>query len=180
MAKTKQIRITKKELKDMIKKVIDESNFFHNDDGEFSSEKDAESLSRHDIGQYEYPSKKDAFPCGRLSPQRDWCKKGEKKKSVIESALLSNYLIPSDQDNDDFIDELRSIVAYEIERALQDWLTDDLDPTTSPLPRGSDQNPENMSHGKTNAPYETQYAGVLSKKNGKKMEPEKNTRVVKK
>jgi len=52
LANTKTIRITKKDLRDMIKNVIDESNWFHDEDGEFSSEKDAESLSRYDVGQY--------------------------------------------------------------------------------------------------------------------------------
>ena len=131
MANKTKTKITKEELKQIIKRVLDESNYFHDSEGEFSSEKDATSLSRHDIGQYEYPSKKTAFPCGRLSPQRDWCKAGKqpKKKSVLEG--------DEENESDAFEDRLRMIIAQEIESALRDWLTDDLDPNTSPLPRGS-------------------------------------------
>ena len=155
----------------MIKNVIDESNWFHDEDGEFSSEKDAESLSRYDVGQYEYPSQKSAFPCGRLSPQRDWCKKGKKPKKTVIEGSLSNL-------EDDFKDELRSIIAHEIEKALEEWLVDDLDPHTSPLPRGSGQNPENISHGKTNAPCETQYSRDSSKKNDQKKRPKEGRKII--
>lgn len=164
MSNNKTRKLTKQELKELIKTVIDESNYFHDKFGEFSSEKDATSLSRNDIGQYEYPSKKDAFPCGRLSPKRDWCKKGKKpQKSVIEGSM--------ENISDDFKDELRSMIAQEIEKAIAEWIIEDEDPPSLSLPGGGHQNPENKSHGKINEPYETQYRRSSSKKNAQKKRP---------
>ena len=79
-------------------------------------------------------------------------------KTVIDE---SNY----------FKDELRSMIAQEIEKAIAEWIIEDEDPPSLSLPGGGHQNPENKSHGKINEPYETQYRRSSSKKNAQKKRP---------
>jgi len=60
-------------LKDLVKQVIDEAlpgNWFHSRSGEFSSQSDATSKTRADIGQYAHPSGTDREKCGRKDRSR--------------------------------------------------------------------------------------------------------------
>jgi len=105
------MKIKKERLRQIIRDVIEEvvGNWAHDSDGRFSSEKDATSMSRSDIGQFAYPSKVNRKPCGSQNRART-CKKDEGKILPTKN---------EDMDRQTAI-YLRAIVGKEIRKAIAD------------------------------------------------------------
>ena len=112
------MKIKKERLKQIIKDELEEAvgNWFHDEDGEFSDERGARSKTRHDIGQFEYPSNKTKKPCGR-EDRSTTCKRQRRKEGKILPP--KNEELEEELDNQD-AKYLKAIIGQEIRRAIAD------------------------------------------------------------